>query len=178
MKIRFVILGFLMQRPMYGYEIKSVIEERMGDWADIKFGSIYFALKTLYEKNLVSKAESEREAGRPERQVYAITEAGKKEFNRLLHKMWSSMAMPQHDFDLALFFISFLDKEEVGTYLAKRIEYMEGVIGYIGKHGRELADHPYIPPIAQALLKHSEAHYLAEREWLKDLYDNLDGYYR
>lgn len=178
MKIRFVILGFLMQKPLYGYEIKSIIEERMGDWADIKFGSIYYALKTLYEKGFVTKEEAEREAGRPERQSYAITESGKKEFFRLLHKMWGSLAMPQYDFDLALFFISFLKKEEIRIYLAKRIAYMEGIIEHIGEHRSEILAHEYIPPIAQALLNHSEAHFLAEHDWLKELYDHLDEYYQ
>lgn len=177
MKIRFVILGFLMQKPLYGYEIKSIIEERMGDWADIKFGSIYYALKTLYEKGFVTKEETEREAGRPERQIYAITESGKKEFSRLLHKMWGNMSMPQYNFDLALFFICFLKKEEVRKYLAKRIAYMEGVIKYIGEHRREILSNEYVPPIAQALLNHSEAHFLAEHDWLVKLHDHLDQYY-
>lgn len=177
MKIRFVILGFLMQRPLYGYEIKSIIEERMGDWADIKFGSIYYALKTLFEGGFVTKEGTEREAGRPERQVYAITEPGKEEFFRLLHKMWGSMAFPKYDFDLALFFIYFLKKEEVRAYLARRIAYMEKTIGYIEEHGKEISSHEYIPPVAQALLNHSEAHFRAERDWLMDLHEHLDRYY-
>jgi DNA-binding PadR family transcriptional regulator len=178
MKIRFVILGFLMQRPLYGYEIKSIIEERMGDWADIKFGSIYYALKILYEKGFVTKEETEREAGRPERQVYGITEAGKNEFFRLLNKMWGSMTLPKYDFDLALFFIYFLKKEEVKKYLAKRIANMEEVIEYIGEHRKEIQANQYIPPVAQALLNHSEVHFMAEHEWLADLHDHLDEYYK
>jgi DNA-binding PadR family transcriptional regulator len=177
MKIRLVILGFLMQRPLYGYEIKSIIEERMGDWADIKFGSIYFALKTLFEKGFVTKKASEREAGRPERQVYAITDAGRKEFIRLLNKMWGSVSLPRYDFDLALFFISYLEKEEVRAYLAKRIAYTEEVIQHLDTHIKEIRANAYIPPVAQALIRHSEAHFSAEYEWLTELHDNLDRYY-
>lgn len=177
MKIRLVILGFLMQRPLYGYEIKGIIEERMGDWADIKFGSIYFALKTLFEKGFVTKEASEKEAGRPERQGYAITEAGRKEFIRLLNEMWGAMALPRHDFDLALFFISYLDKEEVRDYLAKRIAYTEEVMKHLDTHIEEIRADAYIPPVAQALIKHSGAHFRAEYDWLRDLHDNLDEYY-
>lgn len=177
MKIRLVILGFLMQQPLHGYEIKSIIEERMGDWADIKFGSIYFALKTLFGKGFVTKRTSEREAGRPERQIYAITDAGRKEFGRLLRKMWDTVDMPRFDFDLALFFISSLSQDEVRRYLADRIAYVEKAIGYLSNHMAEIRAQEYIPPVAQALIGHSDAHFRAEYEWLRDLRDNLDRYY-
>ena len=45
-----VILGLLRQKPLYGYELKQIIEEYMGDWTDIKFGSIYFALSRLNDE--------------------------------------------------------------------------------------------------------------------------------
>ena len=92
--------------------------------------------------------------------------------------MWDCMAMPQYDFDLALFFINFLKKEEVQEYLEKRIAHMEGAIGYIWEHREEIRANQYIPPTAQALLNHSEAHFLAEYDWLTDLHDHLDEYYQ
>jgi len=52
MSTRLVILGLLRERPLYGYEIKHVIEDHMGDWTSIAFGSIYFALGKLTEIGL------------------------------------------------------------------------------------------------------------------------------
>ena len=49
MSVRLVLLGLLHERPLYGYEIKQIIEEHMGDWTSIAFGSIYFALDKLAE---------------------------------------------------------------------------------------------------------------------------------
>jgi len=53
MSVRLVILGLLCDRPLYGYEIKQIIEEHMGDWTSIAFGSIYFALDKLAEEGFV-----------------------------------------------------------------------------------------------------------------------------
>ncbi len=50
MSTRLVILGFLRERSLHGYEIKQLIEDRMGDWTSIAFGSIYFALSKLAEE--------------------------------------------------------------------------------------------------------------------------------
>ena len=40
MSTRLVILGFLRRAPLYGYQIKRMIEQIMGDWTNIAFGSI------------------------------------------------------------------------------------------------------------------------------------------
>ena len=63
MSTRLVILGFLRGRPLYGYEIKQMIEHVMGDWTNIAFGSIYFALKKLTEDGFIEKAATEQEGG-------------------------------------------------------------------------------------------------------------------
>ena len=76
MSTRLVILGLLRERPLYGYEIKHIIEDHMGDWTNIAFGSIYFALKKLAEEGFVERAAVEREGNRPSRTVYQLTPAG------------------------------------------------------------------------------------------------------
>jgi Fe2+ or Zn2+ uptake regulation protein len=55
MSVKLVILGLLRERPLYGYEIKQIIEEHMGDWTSIAFGSIYFALDKLAKEGFVEK---------------------------------------------------------------------------------------------------------------------------
>ena len=86
MTVRLVILGLLRERPLYGYEIKQIIEEHMSDWTSIAFGSIYFALDKLEEENFVEKVEVKQAGKRPSRSVYQITKSGRKEFLRLLRE--------------------------------------------------------------------------------------------
>ncbi|PKO14362.1 MAG: hypothetical protein CVU39_15105 [Chloroflexi bacterium HGW-Chloroflexi-10] len=62
MIVRLVILGLLRDRPLYGYEIKQVIEEHMSDWTSIAFGPIYFALDKLVEKGFVKKISPDMQA--------------------------------------------------------------------------------------------------------------------
>ena len=69
MSVRLVILGLLRENPLYGYEIKQIIEEHMSDWTSIAFGSIYFALDKLAAENFVEKVSVEKEGRRPSRSV-------------------------------------------------------------------------------------------------------------
>ena len=84
MTVRLVILGLLRERPLHGYEIKQIIEEHMGDWTSVAFGSIYFALDKLAEERFVEKIAVEQKGNRPSRSVYQMTAAGRDEFLRLL----------------------------------------------------------------------------------------------
>jgi DNA-binding PadR family transcriptional regulator len=78
-KAELAILGLVAEKPRHGYEIESVIEERgMRDWTEIGFSSIYYLLKKLEEKGLVS-GQLVKAGGRgPARKVFQVTEEGQR----------------------------------------------------------------------------------------------------
>lgn len=39
-RLKTVLLGFLREGPLHGYELKRIIEHAMGDWTDIAFAEI------------------------------------------------------------------------------------------------------------------------------------------
>ena len=41
MSTRLVMLGLLRERPLYGYELKHIIEDHMGDWTNIALSLIH-----------------------------------------------------------------------------------------------------------------------------------------
>ena len=50
-----LLLGLLKKKPMYGYEIKQLVDEELTHFAPVSSGSLYHNLKTLEKKGLVSK---------------------------------------------------------------------------------------------------------------------------
>lgn len=176
MSIRLVILGILNQQPLHGYEIKQIIEEYMGDWTDIKFGSIYFALSKLAESGHIEVIEENRTGKRPAKTVYQITAAGKEEFLRLLKKAWCEHKQIIFPFDMALFFIKYLSKAEAVQYLQQRIENVTQKLNFLNDHKNEHRQNPYIPKEAIAIIDHSYYHLEAELHWLQDLLNNIDDY--
>jgi DNA-binding PadR family transcriptional regulator len=169
MSTRLVILGVLRERPLHGYEIKHIIEEHMGDWTNIAFGSIYFALKKLSEEGFVEKAGVEQEGGRPSRTIYQITEAGRAEFLRLLREVWGEAERHYYAIDIGLAFAGALPREEVKGYLKERIAQLEAIVRHVDEHRTEQMAQPEVPAVAAAVFDHGLAHFRAELDWTRDL---------
>ena len=175
--IKLVLLGLLCEKPMHGYEIKHIIEDHMGDWTDIKFGSIYFALTKLAEEQAVEIAEEGREGNRPARTVYQITQKGKDEYNRLLRGLWASDSRTYYSFDVGLFFIGSLPKEEAAGYFDKRIHRADESIAHLKRHSEVMLSNPHIPAQARAIISHTLRHMEAERSWLTEVKERLNDFY-
>jgi DNA-binding PadR family transcriptional regulator len=175
--IRLVILGVLDRHPMHGYEIKHIIEDHMGDWTDIKFGSIYFALSKLAEDKSVEIVEETHKGNRPSRIVYQITERGHYEYLRLLRELWSEDDDTLYSFDIGVFFMRSLSKPEIQELLEHRVVKMQQKIAYLDQHRAEQEKNPHVPPLASAIMQHSQLHFRAELVWMQELKKNLDSYY-
>ncbi len=169
MSTRLVILGLLRDRPLHGYEIKHIIEEHMGDWTNIAFGSIYFALKKLSEEGFVEKVGVEQEGGRPSRTIYQITGAGRAEFLRLLREVWGEVERHFYTIDIGLAFMQALPNEEVKSYLRGRISQLEATVQHLDEHRSEQMAQPQVPAAAAAVFDHGLAHFRAELAWTRDL---------
>src|SRR5665647_3652685 len=96
------VLGLLYEKPLYGYTIEKIIEERgMRHWTDIGFSSIYYVLKRLESRNFIESSCQQQE-DKPSRKVYTITDSGRfilKEKTRSLLSQSKRIASP---FDLGL----------------------------------------------------------------------------
>jgi DNA-binding PadR family transcriptional regulator len=174
MSTRLVILGLLRDRPLYGYELKQIIEEHMGDWTNIAFGSIYFALNKLSEEGFIEKAGTEQQGNRPSRTIYQITEAGRAEFLRLLCGVWSEVERHYYAIDIGLAFMAALPGEEIRGYLRGRIAQLEGIVQHVVEHQAEQMAQPEVPALAAAVFDHGLAHFRAELDWTRNVLDQVE----
>lgn len=77
-KVDLMVLGLLSDKPMHGYQLKRVLEEKNADlWSEVSTGHIYYTLKKLKKfKYVVEKTI--RSGNRPPRHVYSLTDGGNK----------------------------------------------------------------------------------------------------
>jgi PadR family transcriptional regulator, regulatory protein AphA len=80
----YVILGMLRSQPRSGYEIKQVVDNSTRFFWAASYGQIYPELRKLTEAGLV-EGESQPTGGR-RRTVYRLTDAGREELRRWLHR--------------------------------------------------------------------------------------------
>ena len=164
MKIEITILGLLMEGNLYGYEIKKKIVERLEDYVDIKFGSIYYAIKKSVENGWVKRVGTEKESGNPERYVYEILPAGKKHYKKLL-KQYFDTNFIHFDVDIVLMFFDNLTEEQKEQFLEERTSLIKDKIDSIkDKIDKDAVDNSY-----RHILSYLEHHLKAELSWLKTL---------
>jgi len=72
----YIILRFLSGKDMYGYEIKSKLDELMQSNTQFQESGIYQNLKKLKSKKFVTSETRKSKKG-PKRKYYIITKSGK-----------------------------------------------------------------------------------------------------
>ena len=82
-KTRFAVLGILSYGPMSGYDIKKFYEQNVAGFWRESYGQIYPILKRLAQEELAIRSVQKQE-GKPDRHIYAITEKGREELQRWL----------------------------------------------------------------------------------------------
>ncbi len=101
-KSKYAVLGMLSICPMSGYDIKKRVGESISNFWSESYGQIYPILKRLVDEELVTKTV-ERQSGKPDRHVYALTEQGRKELHRWLAEGVVAK-IERNEFLLKLFF--------------------------------------------------------------------------
>ena len=73
-----VILGMLMKRSLTGYEIKQLFEDLFSYFYSSSYGTIYPMLHRMEKEELLTK-ENVLQDGKPNKNVFTITEKGRRQ---------------------------------------------------------------------------------------------------
>jgi len=116
------VLVYLTQGPMHPYELSRTLRDN-GDARSIKFnhGSLYMVVQQLARAGFIAPVGTSREGLRPERTVYALTDAGRVEARDWLGDL---VREPEHEFPqfvAALSLIGALPPDEVLALLRQRL---------------------------------------------------------
>jgi DNA-binding PadR family transcriptional regulator len=127
---RLLILGVLIRKqPIHGYDIRRELELWNAEqWANIAYGSIYFALNKMAEEELIAASSSDQAGSRPARTTYTITERGREEFERLLREYWWQEKPVIDPFQVALTFLDRLPRDELLAALRHRADTLRATL--------------------------------------------------
>lgn len=84
MAIKHALLGLLAEGPKHGYELKTAFDETIGERWSLNIGQVYNTLNRLARDGYVVLQEEVEQETRPDKKVYAITDAGREELSRWL----------------------------------------------------------------------------------------------
>lgn len=119
--LKYMLLGQLSYLPQTGYNLKQEIDQSTGFFWHAELSQIYRTLKQLEETGLVSSYVQAQE-GRPDKRIYAITEAGQRALLDWLRAPLVEIEPVKDTLLLKLFFSRPLGKEAILTQLRIQLD--------------------------------------------------------
>ncbi|MFC4067746.1 PadR family transcriptional regulator [Actinoplanes subglobosus] len=168
-----VLLALLVEAPMHPYRMQQVIKERGQDQLVnvAQRNSVYQTLDRLVREGLARPGGTSREAGRPERTVYEVTEEGAATLRRWLLEMLPEPAREFPEFPVALAFLPMLTPAETREMLQRRAESLAERVAAIDAQAP-----PGLPRLFLIEDEYRAGMLRAEIAWLHRLVDELgDG---
>lgn len=125
------VLGRLSMRPTHGHEIMRTLAASRSDlWAELSEKHVYYILRELEREGFV-RVEQAASGGRASRKVYALTDLGSAEFERLLRSEALVGSIPYSEFDVVFGMLAYTDRlsgEEKLAVLERRAEHLRALI--------------------------------------------------
>jgi DNA-binding PadR family transcriptional regulator len=166
------VLSTVMFKPMHPYEMATVMRERGKDQdMDIKWGSLYTVVSNLEKHGFLTATGSDRRGGRPERTVYAITDAGRAELKDWVRDLLGEPEPEFPRFMAALSVLGVLPPDEVAELLRQRLAVLEERLA----SDRERLAATGVPRIFLLEGEYDLAVRQAEADWVRSLLDEFES---
>ena len=163
--IELAVLGLLHESPMHGYELRKRLNLMLGWGRVLSYGSLYPALKKMLRGALIEETATTTVSRRP-RIVYQLTEAGHREFERLMSEVGPT-AWEDDNFDIRFAFFGRTDMEirlrvleGRRTRLQERLDKVQSQLALTQKE---------MDRYASELQRHGVESVEREVRWLSDL---------
>ncbi|WP_152360139.1 PadR family transcriptional regulator [Microlunatus speluncae] len=167
------VLAALVERPLHRYEIATTMRERGKDRdMDIKWGSLYTVVQNMEKAGFLEIVGSERAGARPERTIYAITEAGRAEMADWTRELIAEPEYEAHRFTAGLSVMAALPPDEVADLLGRRAEALDRSIASVRRIVEEHAT-TGLPRLFIVEVEYDLAMLQAEATWARSLRDEI-----
>lgn len=168
-----VVLALLTTEPMHPYQMQVRIKEWAKDQViNVKQrSSLYRTIERLQAAGLVEVQATERDRLRPERTVYAITEAGRAVAKTWQFDMLATPAREYPEFPAALSLVAVLDQPDVRAALEQRVERLRAALAEIDSSLAGPA--AGVPRLFLLEVEYLRAVTVAELDWVAAVVDDL-----
>ena len=164
--IDLIVLGMLKKEPMSAYDIQKLVEYRnISKWVKISTPSIYKKVIQLEEKGFI-KSNIVKEGKMPEKAVYTLTDAGEKEFERLMIEISSEPIHIFLDFNAVIVNLDSLPLETQKSCVANIEKNVKTLKSYLEENIREKENIPEIPETGMAVLRQQFILVEAIEKWI------------
>lgn len=167
------VLSLLRERPRHPYEMQALLRERhVDEIVKLRGGSLYDAIRRLADAGLITAIDTERPGARPERTVYAITDAGTALVEELIRDYLRTPAQEHPVFITALAHILNVDAATAAGLLRERRQAIQATYDEIS---HQLTAQPAdLPRVVLLEVEYAQMLRAAELAWLRTVLHDID----
>lgn len=166
------VLAYLAERPMHPYELGKLFTARnQQESIRYRHSSLYMVVEQLRRAAFVVPVETQRESRRPERTIYALTEAGRAELQGWMRELVATPVKEYRQFEAALSLIVVLPPATVRGLLDDRL----GALTAEADRIRARIEASDVDPIFLVEHEYRLALLDAEREFVRGLAERIEG---
>lgn len=170
------VLALLCEESMHPYRMQQLIKERGKDLV-VNVGQrsqLYKTIDRLLREGMITVNEVTREAARPERTSYAITDEGRRAAEEWTIAMLSTPRRDFPEFTAGLAYLPLLTPDQTREALNVRLDALLGELEELDASADAVAD--MLPRLVLIETEYMRAHLRTDIEWVQALLDDLrDG---
>ena len=138
------LLGLLSIEPMSGYDLGLAVRASIGHFWNESYGQIYPNLKSLAADGCVAR-KTEKQEGRPDRQIYSITKKGRQRLEAWL-AVEPQPEIPRNELLLKLFFGAQTSAGTLIGYVTQMAERERAILQLLKRtEEKEIAQYRHLP---------------------------------
>ena len=167
------VLALLAEESMHPYRMQRLIKERGKDLV-INVGQrsqLYKTIDRLLDAGLIAVAEVERNATRPERTNYTITDSGRRALSDWTVDMIAAPRREFPEFAAGLAYLAALDKDDAIVALATRLAAVRAELAELERETESVAS--WLPRIVLIESEYLIGHLRVDQNWIEALLDDL-----
>ncbi|WP_199565381.1 PadR family transcriptional regulator [Spongiactinospora rosea] len=162
------VLATLLEHPMHPYELATTLRSRRKeDSIRLNYGSLYSVVQSMERAGLIEAQETTRAGRRPERTVYAITDAGRLEVVDWLSMLLSTPTKEYTNFEAGLSLMPVMSPDDAAALLEERVVRLTELLRTLDTFEEMAAGR--IGRIHMIEAEYKAVLYRAERDWLTTL---------
>ncbi|MGI8311959.1 PadR family transcriptional regulator [Saccharopolyspora hattusasensis] len=167
------VLRLLNEQPRHPYETRQRMREQgLDHLIKVTHGALYHTFDVLTKAELIEPVETTREGKRPERTIYAITDAGREIATERLREMLSTLESEYPAYCAALAFMSLLPMEDAAAELERRAVLLESALASATTSSDALIKSG-VAAIDVVEIRHLQAHLRADLDLTRAIVEDI-----
>ena len=166
-----VVLSYLEQKPMHGYELNQVLESHDAkDWAGISRPQVYYSLNKLKKMRFIHRVSNASGPLGPDKQVFELSESGKKILRDSVSKDEWATQRPAPPFLTWLALSDHAPRSRAKQIVEERRKFLHSEIQREKETLKSFPDEDSWPiRKAKLMIGMTIEHFESELKWLKNL---------